>query len=597
MKTRNLFFGMLAIAGMLAASSCVKESINVPEGNDIVASFTINATDAIATKAIGDGTTVDKVACAVYDANGDEMTALREVVEVNGKTAYYSIRLAKGQAYRVAFFAYNEAANAYDLTDMKSIKINSACSNVEGRDAFTNYVDIEAEKTMNSISENVTLYRPFAQLNLGVDAQELADAAKAGVVVSNTQVTVTNVYDAFSAYDNTVASDAVLGTCTYALNGVPAEKLVVNGDEYTYLALNYLLVGDKGAEKSLTDVEFVWATADGKTNNPTTHFVNIPVQRNYRTNIIGKLLTNPAEFNISIDADFDGEYVENVVTVTNNVVTTASELQAAINAAVEGQNIITFGANIGGAIVVNQKKDVQILIDGQGKEFTGTFLVNGGSVWGGIEGLSLQNIKFRANTMTNAVDIITVGENSATSRYAHNVTVTDCTFVPLMSGVNAQKSVVIRAYQANDITVVNCEASGFHSFAQITGGTNVKFEQITSSCVRGISLGSATNCVVSNCNITATDKYGVRHSADSGADALKLNSNTIDAFIPVVVRHTNTTPVTNYQLVFEGANVLTKGGDYHVAIAEQEYDTVGQVLTALPNVTVTGADAAWAMFK
>ena len=358
---------MLAIAGMLAASSCVKESINVPEGNDVVASFTINATDAIATKAVGDGTTVDKVACAVYDANGDEMTDLRQVVAVNGKTAYYSIRLAKGQAYRVAFFAYNEAANAYDLTDMKSIKINSACSNVEGRDAFSNYVDIEAEKTMNSISENVTLYRPFAQLNLGVDAQELADAAKAGVVVSNTQVTVTNVYDAFSAYDNTVASDAVLGTCTYALNGVPSEKLVVNGDEYTYLALNYLLVGDKGAEKSLTDVEFVWATADGKTNNPTTHFVNIPVQRNYRTNIIGKLLTNPAEFNISIDADFDGEYVENVVTVTNNVVENAAELQAAINAAVEGQNVIVLGGDdtYNSAFVVNQKKDVQFLIDGQ----------------------------------------------------------------------------------------------------------------------------------------------------------------------------------------------------------------------------------------
>lgn len=591
---------MLAIAGMLAASSCVKESINVPEGNDIVASFTINATDAIATRTIGDGTTVDVVACAVYDANGAEMTDLRQVVPVNGKTAYYSTRLAKGQAYRVAFFAYNEDANAYDLTDMKSIKINSACSNVEGRDAFTHFVDIAAEETVNAYSKDVTLYRPFAQLNLGVDAQELADAAKAGVVVSNTQVTVTNVYNAFSAYDNTVASDAVLGTCTYALNGVPTEKLVVNGDEYTYLALNYLLVGDKGAEKSLTDVEFVWTTADGKTNNPTTHFVNIPVQRNYRTNIIGKLLTNPAEFNISIDAEFDGEYVENVVTVTNNVVENADELEAAIAAAVEGQNVIVLGGSdtYNREFVVNQKKNVQILIDGQDKNFFGTFVVNGGSDWGGIEGLSLQNINFKANAY-NGSNVITIGYDS-NSRYAHNVTVTDCTFIPLMTidGVESN-SVAIRAYQANDLTVVNCVAKNFHSFAQITGGTNVKFEQVKSECERGISLGSATNCVVSNCEITATgaEKYGVRHSADSGADALKLNSNTINAFIPVVVRHTNTTPVTNYQLVFEGANVLTKGGDYHVAIAEQEYDTVGQALTALPNVTVTGADDAWEMFK
>lgn len=55
----------------------------------------------------------------------------------------------------------------------------------------------------------------------------------------------------------------------------------------------------------MTDVEFVWENSDAsKTNNPTTHFKNIPVQRNYRTNIIGKLLTNPATFNIVIDADF-----------------------------------------------------------------------------------------------------------------------------------------------------------------------------------------------------------------------------------------------------------------------------------------------------
>lgn len=67
----------------------------------------------------------------------------------------------------------------------------------------------------------------------------------------------------------------------------------------------------------MTDVEFVWENSDAsKTNNPTTHFKNIPVQRNYRTNIIGKLLTNPATFNIVIDADFidspENDYIVSV---------------------------------------------------------------------------------------------------------------------------------------------------------------------------------------------------------------------------------------------------------------------------------------------
>ena len=601
MKTRNLFLSMLAIAGMLATTSCEKESIEVPAGNEVVATFTINATDAIATRTIGDGTTVDVVACAVYDANGAEMTELRQYVPVSGQTANYQVRLAKGQAYRVAFFAYNEAANAYDVTDMKNIKINSYVSNVEARDAFTNIENITAEQTANgAIDVNVDLHRPFAQLNLGVDATELEAARKAGVVVTNSKIVVTNVYNAFSAYDNAIPADAVAGTCEFGLNGIPSEKLVVNGAEYTYLALNYILVGDKGAEKSLSDVEFVWTTADGKTNNPTTHFINIPVQRNYRTNIIGKLLTNPANFDIYIDDEFDGQYVENIVTVLNKTVTNAGELQDAIDNAVVGQNYITIGAdNIEGTFVVNQKKDVEILIDGQNKKFKGYFEVNGGSQWGNLEGLSLQNIKFRPDGHATK-DVITIGKDGAT-RYAHNVIISNCEFKPVMlitgPGIEC-KVVAIRAYQANDVRVVNCSAEDLHSFAQITGGTNVKFEGITSTCVRGISLGSATNCGVSNCTITATgaDKYGVRHSADSGADRLMLINNTINACFPVVVRHTNDTPVTDYTLAFEGNNTLVKGGDYHVAISEDEYDTIGQTLVALPNVTVTGADASWDIF-
>ena len=81
-------------------------------------------------------------------------------------------------------------------------------------------------------------------------------------------------------------------------------------------------------------------------------------------------------------------------------------------------------------------------------------------------------------------------------------------------------------------------------------------------------MGSATNCFVSNCTITATgtDKYGIRHSADSGVDVLKITECTVTATFPIVVRHTNEKPVTDYKLVFEGTNTLNKGAEYEVAI-------------------------------
>ena len=313
---KNLFMSMLAIAGMLFATSCSQdELLNEPTTGDYVsAKFTIGTSDGIATRAtIGNGTKADKVACAVYDEKGTELRDLYAIRDVVDMKATYEIRLAKGQKYRVAFFAYNSTADAYDVTYLTDIKVkDSQNSNIENRDAFTAYVDVDA--TVNTINEDVTLYRPFAQLNLGVDNTEWTDAVKAGVTVAKSKIVVTNVYNQFSAYDNAVVATAEPVTMTFAMNTIPSEELevdvdrdgtIANTEKFKYLALNYLLVGDAGTEKSLTDVEFVWENSDAsKTNNPTTHFKNIPVQRNYRTNIIGKLLTNPATFNIVIDADF-----------------------------------------------------------------------------------------------------------------------------------------------------------------------------------------------------------------------------------------------------------------------------------------------------
>lgn len=325
---KNLFMSMLAIAGMLFATSCSQdELLNEPTTGDYVsAKFTIGTSDGIATRAtIGNGTKADKVACAVYDEKGTELRDLYAIRDVVDMKATYEIRLAKGQKYRVAFFAYNSTADAYDVTYLTDIKVkDSQNSNIENRDAFTAYVDVDA--TVNTINEDVTLYRPFAQLNLGVDNTEWTDAVKAGVTVAKSKIVVTNVYNQFSAYDNAVVATAEPITMTFAMNTIPTEELevdvdrdgtIANTEKFKYLALNYLLVGDAGTEKSLTDVEFVWENSDAsKTNNPTTHFKNIPVQRNYRTNIIGKLLTNPATFNIVIDADFidspENDYIVSV---------------------------------------------------------------------------------------------------------------------------------------------------------------------------------------------------------------------------------------------------------------------------------------------
>lgn len=384
---------MLAMAGMLFATSCSQdELLNEPTTGDYVnAKFTISTPEGIGTRAavnVGEGTTVNYVACAVYDATGKEMPDLRQYRPITNKTAEYSIRLVKGQAYRVAFFAYygedNGISDYYDMQYLTDIKIKDAKSNIEHRDAFTNYVDVTAQESMKAVEKPVTLYRPFAQLNLGAVAEDIEAARKAGVVVTNSKITVSNVYTTFNAYDNEVAGET--SEVTFLMNEIPGQDLSVDMDNnedtpdetFKYLALNYLLVGDAGSEKTLTDVTFEWQTADNKTNNPATVFKNIPVQRNYRTNIIGYLLTNPAQFNITIDEKFEkpdyklvyaggtAEHPEKLETVLEKV---GAEKNPIIKVATGSYVSWTTGASHGSTPLIDATNTVTetITIEGEGK--------------------------------------------------------------------------------------------------------------------------------------------------------------------------------------------------------------------------------------
>ena len=498
---KNLFMSMLAMASMLFATSCSQdELINESATSDFVnATFSIGTSDGIATRAtIGNGTKADKVACAVYDKYGKELDELYKVVDVQDMKATYEVRLAKGQAYRVAFFAYNSAANAYNVEDLKNITINgNQNSNIENRDAFTNYVDVEA--TVDAINKDVTLYRPFAQLNLGVDDTEWSDAVNAGVEVSKSKIVVTNVYNQFSAYDNAIVEGAQSMTMTFAMNEIPNESLEVDvnrdgiigiDETFHYLALNYLLVGDAGSEKSLTDVDFVWENQDAsKTNNPTTHFRNIPVQRNYRTNIIGKLLTNPATFNIVIDADFidspkndyivsvwDGESVETPDVDANNVIRISSAAEFV------GLMEVTDNSMFRGKTI-----ELQCNIDLGNNKVKG---IGGSSNFAGIfdgKGFSVRNFEVDATDRTYYAGLF--------NQVSHGGTIKNLTVVNATIKGNSMVGAVASSLDSN-AAVENCKAINC---------TLIGVKKVGS--VVGYSAGSTVkDCYAENCTIQYSEK-------------------------------------------------------------------------------------------
>ena len=587
MKKRNIFLGMLTMVGMFFATSCSQDELfNESTNGDFVnATFTIGTADGIGTRAVGDGTTVDKVACAVYDADGDELKDLYKVEDVVGKTATYNVRLAKGQNYRIAFFAYNEAAGAYDVTDLKNIVVNDGqLSNVEGRDAFTAYYDVVTGKSMNAINETVTLKRPFAQLNLGIDAVELEDAKKAGIEVAESKIVVSNVYKAFSAFDNAVVEGAETSEMTFELNAIPTEalKVTVNGEErfYNYLALNYLLVGDNGSEKSLTDVEFIWKGKDGETNDPTTTFLNIPVQRNYRTNIIGKLLTSPANFTIVVDAEFDGEKVVHEIF-------SAQDLQGVLNGNLAaGTHTFYLGADIAGDVTILQQEGVNIVIDGSTHKWDGTVTINGNARANGAETLTLKNINFEASTGKTFIDAPT--KVNGKYNYSHNVTVDNCTF---SSAAYNEDIVGIKLLTTYNAVVKNCTATNIHTLAQFQSTDNATVIENVKvvNCKNGISLGNMASATITNAEIS-TKGYGVRLDGEKTREvAVTIENAKIEAFIPVNVRKMND-DACKATVKFEGENSL-KGDSYEIAFCSNEYEEGVEPAAPKGTFTLDGAEA------
>ena len=146
---KKLFLGMFAAAGMLLATSCSNDELDVVQsGNEAQVSFSLGLEGGIATRAISDGKSADVLVYAVFDKDGNRLSNIQAVTKT-GVTfpTTESITLAKGQTYKVAFWAQDDDCEAYTVdTDKMSVVVNYAndenkVNNDETRDAFFKTVE------------------------------------------------------------------------------------------------------------------------------------------------------------------------------------------------------------------------------------------------------------------------------------------------------------------------------------------------------------------------------------------------------------------------------------------------------------------------
>lgn len=313
-----------ALLGALSLASCSDDSLStqVADGTEVTVSLTAQLPGSIGSRSVSDGLTADYLRYAVYETGTAAPVITDNATFGSSLTTQINLKLLSGRSYEFVFWADAQGTDEVYTFDAEArtitVDYDAAKANDESRDAFFGKYAIA--KVSGPINETITLRRPFAQINVGTDDWAEAKALTPGnaepVYASSF---TTTAYKAFNLFTGEVSGEA--GEVTFALNPVlpnrhmdavdetDAETLAVTVEgetkEYDYLGMNYILMAP---DQETVNITFTYVRDENDANDYVLNLSNVPAQRNFRTNILGSLLTNPAIFTIVKDPIYDGDH-------------------------------------------------------------------------------------------------------------------------------------------------------------------------------------------------------------------------------------------------------------------------------------------------
>lgn len=329
---KKVLFSTVAMSAlMLIATSCADDQTSdLKAGAESTVTITAQLPGDMGTRAFADGTKATELHYAVYEKGTTTRLAvckkadgtkgqLEGTATMTGLQTTISLQLTTGKEYDFVFWADAPGDNVYTFnSENQTVTVNyaNAENNTDNLDAF--FGQKKALKVSGNMSISQELRRPFAQINIGTD--DFDAAAAAGYTVSESTIGVAT-YETLNLLSEEVSNPV---TATFVKKPIPTEdsKFSVNSKDYKYLSMSYVLVPK---DKETVDIAF-----DYTLTNRT--FTNVPVQRNYRTNIYGSLLTNTADFNVVIAPGFNNpDYNHNVITAsTQTELATAAQTPNAV---------------------------------------------------------------------------------------------------------------------------------------------------------------------------------------------------------------------------------------------------------------------------
>lgn len=255
------------------------------------------------TKTIGKGEKVDELLVQVYEKDGS--TPVSSEVYEKSQWGAIAIPFYYGKKYEVYFWAYNSEKDPYTIGE-NGLKAGVSVAYPDGDlsydalenlDAFYAIKEIDLSSNDNS-KINVSLTRPFAQVNLVANKEELLNAKASTVVLE------LSAASAFVPGGNAIG-ELVPRRFTFTSND-NFQSINESLDGNIYLGTTYIFVSSSSISGNVTLIDEDEKTLKGP--SPIT----IPLAINSRTNLVfsgiqpAKLPWDDNKFVVPEDDDNDG---------------------------------------------------------------------------------------------------------------------------------------------------------------------------------------------------------------------------------------------------------------------------------------------------
>lgn len=265
----------------------------------------------------GDASEINRCIMQVYLADDENLSNATKVGELKtvevtgGKASFGSLQLVAGHTYRLVLWADCAATGAdgaltdqyYSTEAFPTIEFKDGVTyagNDDSRDAFFASYALTVDGPSN---HTVELHRPFGQLNIITSDYSVVETSFPDLVPEYVSLSFSKVYKGMNLLTQALTDDfnEQLTGISVAVANVTDPDVAAGSKQ---LSFDYLFAPE-GEVYSIPEITMSFDDAEGKEVASNYKFVNLPVQRNYRTNVTGALLTDRTGIDIEVKPAFN----------------------------------------------------------------------------------------------------------------------------------------------------------------------------------------------------------------------------------------------------------------------------------------------------